>query len=109
MIPLGMLASSRVASGGPVVAAYQGTATTTSTALTSTFAAMPIGTPSATRTVVVGLTWRSPASTTRASVTVGGIAATLDQSTRSSSPISTPIPIMESRSWTSNLVSPHIS
>ena len=82
MIPLGVLGSSLSGSGGPVTAAYQGTATTTSTALTSTFTAMPIGTPSATRTVVVGLIWRSSWATASASVTVGGIAATLDQSTR---------------------------
>lgn len=84
MIPLGVVSSARHASApsGGVTAAYQGTATTTSTALTSTFPAMPIGAPSAARTVIVGLVWRCTLTTVTASVTVGGIAATRDQSTR---------------------------
>lgn len=80
MIPLGVLGGARHAS---MTVEYQAVETSPSGTRSYLFTAMPIGTPTATRTVIVGLAWSSSASTNKSSVTVGGITATLDQSTRS--------------------------
>lgn len=79
MIPLGVLASARVASaGGSLSLVYQGVATPTNVAGVSTYTAAPIGTASATRTVIVAATSWSGGSRSISGITIGGAAATLD-------------------------------
>lgn len=60
---------------------YQGTFTSNSSLSSYTYTSAPIGTASSTRTVIVGVVYRSGSGVTSASVTVGSTAATQIAST----------------------------
>jgi hypothetical protein len=74
VIPLGVLASARVAAAGGATFEFLGAASPASAATTHTFAAMPLGSAAADRTILVCVVTQSPIS----SVTVAGVAATKD-------------------------------
>ena len=74
MIPLGVLASARVAAAGGATFEFLGAASPASAATTHTFAAMPLGSAVADRTILVCVVTQA----TISSVTVAGVAATRD-------------------------------
>ena len=74
MIPLGVLASGYVAPAGGAMFEFLGAASPASAATTHTFAAMPLGSAVADRTILVCLVTQATVS----SVTVAGVAATND-------------------------------
>lgn len=77
MIPLGVLASARYAAGGGIT--FLGSSSTGTDGSTQTFAGVPFGTPSATREIIVCIGTGSGPAQSVTSVTIGGIAATIDQ------------------------------
>jgi len=72
---VGIIAASRQVGGGGITATFQASAVDAADLTTYTFSSQPIGTASATRRVVVGVTSRS---TNVSSITIGGVSATLD-------------------------------
>lgn len=79
MIPLGVLASARVAAGGPAtLLEYVGSATSTSDATTYTFADVPIGAAYTGREIIVAAIGAYVNDAQLSAATIGGAAATLD-------------------------------
>lgn len=76
MIPLGVLASARVASG--ITCTYQTRMADTVDRATYTFSAVGIGAASSTRRVVVAVATRNGTGNPNPTITIGGVAATND-------------------------------
>lgn len=79
MIPLGVLAARRPAGGGALALTWQQAAASTSNLASYTFSSQNIGPARADRLVVVAVaTRKAPPSPTSVTLTIGGVAATID-------------------------------
>lgn len=80
MIPLGVLASARVAAaGGGGTLEFTGSGYSASwSSTTQTIPAIPIGTPAANRVVIAAISTRVSSGRSVTGVTIGGVAATID-------------------------------
>ncbi|MDN5932871.1 MAG: hypothetical protein L0I24_17695 [Pseudonocardia sp.] len=81
MIPLGTLASARVAGGAPVPPEYLGISSKDTKETTSTFAGRAFGDAAAERVLIAVITHNATDSSTVSSATIGGVAATIDAQT----------------------------